>query len=507
MVHSLSIEKKILLGVSILVAGYLASIGVSFVAGMRSEARLKRVAAEQFPLAMESRAALFTFDEAAKLYTDATMTGDAEVLGLASKKSDQTVAQLTNLIAYQPEGDIPFAAAAKEVAAHRTLGNATYHAFSAQTDETRAQVQVQAQQFAELTTRARALLAQAADMSAAGLNRSLHEISDATRRQRFLNAGVCAVVIVLGFSAVWLITRRSVTRPVREAVQGLTASSESVAAVSAEMAESLQEASHSLDEVASAAHRNGENVETAKKVSRATLEAAQQGVASMATTQTTLRGVHGAAEDLRRAMSEQQKSGQAISTIIKTIDEIAFQTNLLALNAAVEAARAGEAGLGFAVVANEVRSLAGRSTESAKETAEMIATSLAVTKRGAESSERVFTGVQAVLAESSKVELNLAAIAAKVGEMDRLVEEINQASATQATDIQRISTAVNSLDGSRSDDQQEAAVQVLRAQAGHLRELLGSLQQLVNGRRDAKNQPADEETPKTDEPVEEPAHV
>jgi methyl-accepting chemotaxis protein len=207
------------------------------------------------------------------------------------------------------------------------------------------------------------------------LNTSLHDVSEATRRQRFLNAIICAVVIVLGFGAVWLITRRSVTRPVRDAVHGLTASSESVAAVSAEMAESIQEASLSLDEVAGAAHRNGANVETAKKVSRATLEAAQQGVASMTTTQTTLQGVYGAAEELRRAMSEQQKSSQAISTIIKTIDEIAFQTNLLALNAAVEAARAGEAGLGFAVVANEVRSLAGRSTESAKETAEMIATS------------------------------------------------------------------------------------------------------------------------------------
>ncbi|ATC63682.1 hypothetical protein CMV30_06795 [Nibricoccus aquaticus] len=486
MFRSLSIEKKILLGVTILVAGYLASIGFSFVAGMRAEARLQHVSAAQFPLAMESRTALFTFDEAAKLYTDATMTGDEEVLGLASKKSDQAVAQLTRLAAFQTDGDNPFAAAAKEVAAHRVLGNDTYRAFSTQTDETREKVQAQAQNFSELTTRTRALLAQAADVSAAHLNTSLNDVSETTRRQRFMNAAVCAVVIVLGFGVIWLITRRSVTRPVQDAVQGLTASSESVAAVSAEMAESLQEASLSLDEVAGAAQRNGENVETAKKVSRDTLEAAQQGVASMATTQSTLKSVHGAAEDLRRAMSEQQKSSQAISTIIKTIDEIAFQTNLLALNAAVEAARAGEAGLGFAVVANEVRSLAGRSTESAKETAEMIATSLAVTKRGAESSERVFSGVQAVLAESSKVESNLAAIAAKVGEMDRLVEEINQASATQATDIQRISTAVNSLDGSRSADQHEAAVQVLRSQAGQLRELLGSLQQLVNGRRDGE---------------------
>ena len=495
MVRSLSIEKKILLGVAILVAGYLASIGVSFFAGIRAEARIKHVSAAQFPLAMESRAALFAFDEAAKLYTDATMTGDEEVLGLALKKSEQAAAQLAALAENGEDVAESFASASRQVAAHRALGEETYRAFSTQTDETREKVQAQARQFSELTVATRALIAQAAEISAGNLNTSLQDVAEATRRQRFLNAAVCAVVIVLGFGAVWLITRRSVTRPVRDAVQGLTASSESVAAVSAEMAESLQEASLSLDEVAGAAHRNGQNVNTAKVVSRATLEAAQQGVASMAGTQNTLRGVHGAAEDLRRAMDEQQKSSQAISTIIKTIDEIAFQTNLLALNAAVEAARAGEAGLGFAVVANEVRSLAGRSTDSAKETAEMIAHSLAVTKRGAESSERVFSGVQAVIAESSKVEANLAAIAAKVGEMDRLVEEINQASSAQAMDIQRISTAVNSLDGSRSEDQQDAAVQVLRAQAGQLRELLGSLQQLVNGRRGQRRGDATKASP------------
>jgi methyl-accepting chemotaxis protein len=512
MVRSLSIEKKILLGVTILVAGYLASIGVSFVAGTRAEARLKFISAAEFPLAMESRAALFTFDEASKLYTDATMTGDEDVLGSAMKKSDQSAAELADLATRVTADADSLSAAGRQVLAHRALGEATYRAFGSQTEANKAQVQQQAQEFATSTAQTRALLAQVADKSASSLNTSLRELGDATRRQRYLNAMICAVVVVLGFGAVWLITRRSVTRPVRDAVSGLTKSSESVAAVSAEMAESLQEASLSLDEVAGAARRNGENVQTAKNVSRATLEAAEQGVASMATTQTTLRGVHGAAEELRRAMMEQQKSSQAISTIIKTIDEIAFQTNLLALNAAVEAARAGEAGLGFAVVANEVRSLAGRSTDAAKETAEMIANSLAVTKRGAESSDRVFSGVQAVLGESAKVEANLGAIAAKVGEMDRLVEEINQASTAQAADIQRISTAVSSLDGSQSEDGQDAAVQVLRAQAGELRELLGSLQQLVNGRRGGKKtlrrpKSAAPRTHAEAHEIEEPAHV
>mgnify|MGYP001294645683 FL=1 len=184
MFRSLSIEKKILLGVAILVAGYLASIAVNFVAGMRTEKRLEHVSTTQFPLAMASRAALFTFEEASKLYTDATMTGDEDVLTQASAKSDQTVAQLKALGEFQASEDNPFTVAAAEVATHRLLGNETYHAFSAQTEETYEAVQTLAQKFSEQTARTRELLTQAAEVSAAELNASLHEVSLATRRQR-----------------------------------------------------------------------------------------------------------------------------------------------------------------------------------------------------------------------------------------------------------------------------------------------------------------------------------
>lgn len=482
---SLSIEKKILLGSALLVAGYLASSGYRFWNGARDEAKVKQIAAAQFPLAMDSKAALFTFDESAKLFNDAMMTGDAELIGAAVSRDDRAIESLKSIAdraAALGQDSKLLQGLVKDLQAHKDLGRAVFADLSAQDEQKKAAVQKEAQRFAALGVDLRGKLQQSAEQFAADLNAGLMQMANDTREKRYVDLTICGVVILLGFSSIWIVTRRSVTRPVRRVMTDLTASSMRVAEVSGEMVEKLNEASASLDEVAEAARSNSASVQQGKSASRQTLQAAEQGVTSMSTMQSTLRGVVTAVEDLRGAMSDVDKSSKAISSIIKTIDEIAFQTNLLALNAAVEAARAGEAGLGFAVVANEVRSLAARSTVAAKETAELIESAIKSTGRGADTSGRVFTGVQAVIAESSKVERNLSEIATKVREVDSLVEAIEQASVTQSTDIERISNAVGSLDGAKGADLEAAAVQVLRAQASELGELVSTLETLVNGR-------------------------
>ena len=131
-------------------------------------------------------------------------------------------------------------------------------------------------------------------------------------------------------------------------------------------------------------------------------------------------------------MSEIRDASDRVSKIIKTIDEIAFQTNILALNAAVEAARAGEAGMGFAVVAEDVRNLAQRSAQAARDTTELIDASVQKTRLG---SDRV-----------SQVAESVKGIASQLVEVQQLIPQISDASSQQSNGIGQTVQAIQQME-------------------------------------------------------------
>jgi methyl-accepting chemotaxis protein len=219
-----------------------------------------------------------------------------------------------------------------------------------------------------------------------------------------------------------------------------------LAAAAEEEAAALQETSASADAVAQSAVQGREGVVT------------MGGLAQRAAGETEAGGRHVA--ELSEAMRDIASSGERVHGVIDSIEEIAFQTNLLALNAAIEAARAGEAGKGFAVVADEVRRLAARSAEAARQSVELISAS----------QERNRRGVQVTQAVSA----NFKSIASAVHELGSLIEESQKRAEEQSHAAESIRATLREL-GARGADSAERA----QRQAAFAAELHDYAQQLA----------------------------
>jgi len=235
--------------------------------------------------------------------------------------------------------------------------------------------------------------------------------------------------------------------------------SQALAQGSSHQASTLEETSASTTEITAITRKNTENT---RAVAFLMIEAARM-----------VGDANQNLEGMVQSMKEINGSSEKISKIIRVIDEIAFQTNILALNAAVEAARAGEAGMGFAVVAEEVRNLAQRSAQAAKDTASLIEDSIGKVTAGSSKLDQVAKSINQITGSTTQVKT--------------LVDEIDAGSQEQLRGIEQIAAAVVQMErttqqGAAHAQESASASEELASQAKSLCSIVEQLGRLVGGR-------------------------
>ena len=239
---------------------------------------------------------------------------------------------------------------------------------------------------------------------------------------------------------------------VRQNAEGVASASAQIAsgnndlsARTEQQASALEETAASMEELGSTVRQNADNARAANQLAVSASTVAVQGGDVVAEVVETMKGINA--------------SSNKIADIISVIDGIAFQTNILALNAAVEAARAGEQGRGFAVVAGEVRNLAGRSAEAAKEIKALITASV----------ERVEQGTALV----DKAGATMTEVVSAIRRVTDIMGEISAASSEQSAGVGQVGEAVTQMDQATQQnaalvEEMAAAASALNAQAGEL---------------------------------------
>ena len=251
---------------------------------------------------------------------------------------------------------------------------------------------------------------------------------------------------------VQLVSRvRSSSDSIGTASQQIASGNQDLSSRTEQTASNLQQAASSLEEITGTVGQTADSARTANQLAASASAQAQRGGEVVGQVVAT--------------MQEIQQRSSKIADIIGTIDGIAFQTNILALNAAVEAARAGEQGRGFAVVAGEVRSLAQRSAEAAREIKGLIGASV----------ERVEAGSALV----STAGVTMSEIVASVQRVTDIIGEISAAASEQSGGIGQVSSAVSGLDTMTQQnaalvEESAAAAESLREQAARLSQVVGT---------------------------------
>ncbi|HEX5228275.1 MAG TPA: methyl-accepting chemotaxis protein [Bryobacteraceae bacterium] len=425
----MNITAKIWLSVGVFALGFVLSISLGQVQGTLTERELGVTSSALFPAAQKSQQAESEFERMLKGFGDAVITQDKDGLARAADGGSLAVQGL-KAVAAIPGLDPQRASEAQKLAGdvQQLLDDAreTYTAVLAN-PENMAKLQDKIRGIAGRNDEIKANLSKAKAQFSQDLDQKLSAVQRRSAQQRWIALVVFGVTILVAAAIVHITIRRSITGPVLRVIHGVQEAADGAAEASNQMSESgavvardaqeqaacVEETSASLAEMSATTMENATRAGEADRLMQEATKTVQEAAQAM--------------EGLTNSMNLISKSSSQVAAVLKSIDEIAFHTNILALNAAVEAARAGEAGAGFSVVADEVRSLAHRAAEAARNSGDIIERTMADVNKGVELAtvaHGAFSQVTTKIEGGSKV---MSQIAASSDEQARGITNIGQA--------------------------------------------------------------------------------
>ena len=292
--------------------------------------------------------------------------------------------------------------------------------------------------------------------------------------------GRMSIVIMIGMGSggvvvgmlLGILLAFSITRPVNRFTNDLFSSSDSLESAAGQVSASGQELSSGASELASSVEEMTSSLEELQSIIESNTKNITEARSMIGEAYRGSQEASGQVQDMTKAMGDIEDNSRQIQRIIKVIDDIAFQTNILALNAAVEAARAGDAGRGFAVVADQVKSLAQKSADAAKETALLIEKAMNSVNNGIKNSQRV----KDTSDKSGEA----------LGKANVLAEEVARGSQEQLKGAMQVTKAISQINTvvqqtASTSEESAAAGEELLSQSEMLKSVVIDLTTLVKG--------------------------